>query len=130
MKKILAFFILVTYFAFSCGVVVNFHYCMDELASTQLFVTDHKVCGNCGMHSDDSNGCCRDEVKVMKLQEDQQKTPTLEFAAKAPLSLIAFTPSFIEQPFENVDILRHHQNHSPPLLSEQDTYLQNGVFRI
>lgn len=122
--------LLVTYLAFSCGVVVNFHYCMDRLASTQFFGGEDRLCGKCGMHSDDSNGCCRDEFKVVKIQDDQQKTQAIEFNGIAPEITTTFTSSFLVMPFQNADLLRHHHNHSPPLLSQQDTYLRNGVFRI
>ena len=129
MKKLLALFILLTYLVFSCGVVINFHYCMDRLASTQLFFTEDKYCDNCGMHTDDSNGCCRDEIQVVKIKEDQQKA-TVVVDLIAPLAQIAVTPSLIELPFQNPDITRHQSDHSPPLISEQDSYLQNRVFRI
>src|SRR5690349_18517935 len=129
MKKLLASFLLVTYLVLSCGVVINYHYCMDKLASTKLFFAEGKYCDNCGMHTDDSHGCCRDEIQVIKIREDQQKAMvTVEL--KVPSVEIAFTPSLIELPFENADHIVRHLIHPPPLLSEQDTYLQNRVFRI
>ena len=131
MKKILASIIVITYIVFSCGVVINFHFCMDRLASTSLFGKESRYCGKCGMHSDDSNGCCRDEVKVVKLGPDQQKAHALMVDQPTPILLSHLTSVFISLPFENPDVARHFHNHSPPLLlSAQDTYLQNNVFRI
>lgn len=130
MKKLFTSIVLVCYLVVTCGMVVNHHYCMDRLASTQIFSTDSKTCGQCGMHTDDSNGCCRDEVKVVKLVQDQNKIPVLNYELPS-IDDVAITPSiFIAALFQNVDIAHHFNNHSPPLTSAQDTYLQINVFRI
>jgi hypothetical protein len=66
----------------------------------------------------------------VKLQDDQQKTTVTPYAI-LPVEPIAITPSeFIAAEFYNIDEERHFHNHSPPLLSAQDTYLQINVFRI
>lgn len=130
MKKLIASISFVCYFILSCGVVINSHYCMNSLASVQLYDTTVDVCGKCGMDIHASNGCCRDEVTVLKMEQDQNKTPLLIFEIPA-IEAMAITPSeFIAALFENIDKQRHFHNHSPPLLSAQDTYLQNSVFRI
>ena len=130
MNKIIISIVAACYFVVTCGVVVNFHYCMDRLASTSLFVSQGKKCGRCGMEIHESNGCCRDEVQVIKMNEDQNKTLVASYDIPAP-ETTAITPSvFIVAAFQNMDKMRHFHNHSPPLLSAQDTYLQNSVFRI
>ena len=103
---------------------------MDRLASTEVFGGENKVCGNCGMHSDESNGCCRDEMKVIKLEQDQQTSQAIDFNLNSIAISQDISGSYILLPYENADHSRHHHNHSPPLLSKQDTYLQNSVFRI
>lgn len=130
MKKALATISLFCYLAVTCGVIVNFHYCMDRLASTQLFGTENKICGKCGMHTDDSNGCCRDEVKIIKMEVDQKVDSYVSFELPALDALVQAPSTFIETSFFNSGETRDYQNHSPPLLTEQDTYLQNCVFRI
>jgi hypothetical protein len=103
---------------------------MDRLASTTLYVTEAKKCGQCGMEIHQSNGCCRDEVQIVKLQDDQNKTLITNFDIPA-IEPVAMIPSeFIVARFYNPGEQRHFHNHSPPLLSAQDTYLQNNVFRI
>lgn len=130
MKKILTSIVLVCYIAVTSGLVLNHHYCMDRLASTQLFGTSNKVCGDCGMHTEESNGCCRDEVKVLKLVQDQNKIPIVTYELPS-LDQLAIQPSeFIAALFQNTDDQRHFFYHSPPLLSAQDIYLQINVFRI
>ena len=110
--------------------MVNFHYCMDRLASTELFGTAVKVCSKCGMNIHKSGGCCRDEVKIIKMETDQKAASHIVCELPA-LDDLAYLPSqFIATSFINVKESRHYQNHSPPLLTEQDTYLQNCVFRI
>lgn len=82
------------------------------------------------METDESNGCCRDEIKVLKLVLDQNKLPVVTYEIPA-FEIKINTPSeFIVALFQNIDEQRHFHNHSPPLLSEQGIYLQNNVFRI
>jgi hypothetical protein len=129
MKKIIASITILCYLAVTCGVIVNFHYCMDRLASTQFFASESKVCNKCGMHTK-ANGCCHDEVKIIKMEVDQKAASYVLFELPA-LDAIGQVPSeFIAASFINAGETRHHQNYSPPLLTEQDTYLQNSVFRI
>ena len=130
MKKLIASIVAVCYFVVTCGVVINFHYCMDRLASTSLFSVEAKKCGQCGMEIHQSNGCCHDEVKIVKMNEDQNKTLIAVYEIPS-FDPIAITPSaYIAAAFYHADEQRHFHNHSPPLLSAQDTYLQNNVFRI
>ena len=130
MKKIVVSIVLVCYLAVSSGVIINFHYCMNRLASTELFASESKQCGKCGMHTDKSHGCCRDEVKIVKMDDDQKLTVALSYVLPSLDALVYELSDYIVSSFYNVPVTRHYQNHFPPLLSEQDTYLQNGVFRI
>ena len=130
MKKIIASISFVCYFAISCGVIINSHYCMNRLASVHLFKTSVDTCGLCGMDTHESNGCCRDEVKIVKLQQDQNKIPVLTYEIPALEKIVIIPSGFMVASFHNVNEHHHFHNHSPPLLSEQDIYLQNNVFRI
>lgn len=130
MKKIIVSIVLISYLAVSSEVVINFHYCMNKLASTELFASENKQCGKCGMHTEDSNGCCRDEVKIVKMEDDQKLTAAFSYALPSLDALVTFPSEFIAASFYNSPATGHFLNHSPPLLSAQDTYLQNGVFRI
>jgi hypothetical protein len=130
MKKAFASITLLCYLFVTCGITMNSHYCMNRLASVHLFETKAQRCGQCGMDIHKSEGCCRDEVTVVKLDQDQNKIPVVTYELPA-LDIIAVIPSvFISTAFQNIDVTRHFSNHSPPLLSASDTYLQNNVFRI
>ena len=130
MKKLLVSIVLLSYFALSTGVMVNFHYCMNRLASTEFFAGETKECPKCGMHIETSHGCCRDEVKIVKIDDDQKVNNVVSFDFFALTALVQRPSEFIIASFYNAGSERHFQNHSPPLLSSQDTYLQNRVFRI
>lgn len=130
MKKAIASITLISYLAVTCGVIVNFHYCMDRLASTALFAKKVTTCGKCGMNIHTSKGCCRDEVKIIKMETDQKAAYSILFELPALDAQVCLPSAFIAASFINVKETRHYQNHSPPLLTEQDTYLQNCVFRI
>jgi hypothetical protein len=128
MKKISAAILLTLYIAFSSGVIINLHYCMDRYDSFQLGAAKSDVCSKCGMHKSDANKCCNDEVKIFKIDNDQQ-VAGLNYKFTSPESACEF------RPFENSVILPGNNfsffinDHSPPI-SKQDTYLLNCVFRI
>ena len=129
MKKTLVSITLLVYLAFSCGLIINFHYCMGHLDSVKLFGGKANLCGTCGMHPGKSHKCCGDEAKLIKLQDDQQKTQVVH-SLQAPEAVVTIPSDFIVTSFYNNNESRHQQDHSPPLITEQDTYLQNCVFRI
>lgn len=130
MKKIIASISFLCYFAVSSGIIINSHYCMKRLVSTHLFEAKAKVCGNCGMGMHKSNGCCHDEVKVVKLVQDQNTIAIDSYNIPAIEPLVIIPSQFITASFQNTNEQRHFHNHSPPLLSAQDIYLRNNVFRI
>ncbi len=82
------------------------------------------------MHTKGSKGCCHDEVKVVKLLQDQNKVPGFIYDLPSIDATINIPSEFIAASFYNIDEQKHFHNHSPPLLSAQDTYLQINVFRI
>lgn len=103
---------------------------MNRLASVHLFEKSADVCGRCGMDTHESNGCCHDEVKVLKVEQDQNKATIATYTIPALEIMVSVPSDFIATSFYNVVAQRHYHNHSPPLLSAQDIYLQNNVFRI
>jgi hypothetical protein len=126
MKKGIAAILLFFYFAFSTGVVISYHYCMDEFDSLQLGNQKTDICGKCGMHTENM-GCCNDQVKIFKIQDDQQ-TSAISFKFTTPDVIVEPFPTWTEIPVNSTHEI-FVTNHSPPL-SKQDTYLQNCVFRI
>ena len=128
MKKGIAAILLVFYFAFSSGVVINLHYCMSRFDSSKLGAAKSEVCSKCGMHTKDADGCCHDEVKLIKIQDDQQ-TAAFSFSFTPPDAAVDNTSFFTGQIIKSESKSFSLTDHSPPL-SKQDTYLINCVFRI
>lgn len=130
MKKGIAAISFLLYFAVTSGIVINSHYCMKRLVSIHLFETKAKVCGLCGMDIHDADGCCRDEVKVIKLVQDQVKIPVILYQIPAVEAVVPAMTDYWLAAIRNTDDQRLYNSHSPPLLSAQDTYLKINVFRI
>ena len=129
MKKILTSITLICYLTVSCGVIVNFHYCMGQLDSVKFFAAESDYCSNCGMLTGKSHKCCGDEITVIKLQDDQQTAQAIH-SLKVPVTELTIPADFIVASFDNADLTVYQCDHSPPLLSEQNAYLLNCVFRI
>ena len=129
MKKALSLILLMVYFVVSTGFTVNLHYCMDRFHSWELGAAEQDACATCGMKTGDSDGCCRDELKTVKLQQDlvQAKYAVAGFSLPA---LVATVPEHIAAPFQNATQVPIPCDTGPPLISEQDTYLENCVFRL
>ncbi len=128
MKKLLASFTVIVYFAFACGVMVNYHYCMDRYDSFSLYKATGDWCPKCQMHAK-RHGCCHDEVKIVKLQDDHQTSSA--FSSIENIQVAITTPSeFLSVTLLNEGTALNKTDHSPPLLSQQEVYLQNCVFRI
>jgi hypothetical protein len=129
MKKWILSIILFAYFTVSTGFVVNLHYCMGSFYSWEVGAQDKKGCDQCGMEKGEGSGCCRDEVKVIKLERDFVQTKIS--ASQFLLPALPVTYSFY-QLLGMPKVLTHTItfSHHSPLLSKQDTYLQHCVFRI
>ena len=125
MKQLLAAIVLLVYFCATTGFVISLHYCMDRFDSAEIGAKKNDRCGKCGMHK---NGCCWDDVKVVKLQTFHLASKIKAGNFSAPAIQI-LTTEFILYPFKNFNSSKDSIAHSPPL-SDQDTYLQNRVFRI
>jgi len=131
MKKTTVFILAVLYFAISSGMIVNLHYCMNRFTSADFsLATDKNLCDKCGMDKSTSHGCCHDEIKLVKLQDDQNRSSAVLFDFSGIQSQAIVPSLFIVTSFYNADETNHHKVISPPLLSRQDRYLQNSVFRI
>ena len=130
MKRVLVSLFILVYFTVSTGFTVNLHYCMDSFQSWEFGGDEDDSCGKCGMPTSEKGTCCRDEVKVMKLQQD----PVPSVAVSLPVGFDHFVQTlyftYKLSPLHNYTIRGQHYAHSPPLLSKQDTYIAIGVFRI
>jgi hypothetical protein len=129
MKRFVTTILLVTYFLVSSGFAVNLHYCMNKFHSWELGASDEDSCNKCGMNTSKSNGCCRDEVKVVKLEQDSVKAFAIAYQVALP-AIISPIPSYFLLPVQGQTISNDHRINGPPIQSKQDTYLYNCVFRL
>ncbi len=101
---------------------------MNQFDSSKFGAAQSDVCGKCGMHTDASNGCCHDEIKVIKIQDDQQVS-AIGFKFTPPVAIAEnlsfYTSNLIIESNKDLTL----SNHSPPL-DKQEIYLVNCVFRI
>lgn len=81
------------------------------------------------MQTSKPQGCCGDEIKIIKLQVDQNNAYA-SYSIKGIDAATTVPSIFIAASFYKIDLSFHYNNHSPPSLTGQDTYLQNCVFRI
>lgn len=132
MKKLITIFFLLSYATSSIGTTVNLHYCMGEYMGSNLFHSSTDKCPKCGMKVAKSKGCCKDEQKLIKLQDEHKK-------AQQDVLLQFFFAQTLPTPFYNYDFQPIYYNSvvteklqlpPPPLISTVRLHLLNCVFRI
>ena len=129
MRKVIASFAVVIYFTFACGVMINYHFCMDRYTSFSLYQSATNSCFTCGMQAK-KHGCCHDEVKIVKLQNDYQNAASGFSLKNIHAPSTPSLSSYSCQPL-TAAYLPNSADHSPPLLlPATGIYLQNCVFRI
>lgn len=92
MKRVFVAILSFFYLSTAIGANVYFHYCMDEFAGWSLWHSDNNsACGNCGMDKNESEakGCCKDDVKQVKLETDQKSFAVYSFEYLLPDALPA-----------------------------------------
>jgi hypothetical protein len=72
MLRFIGILVTALYMTVTSGIVINIHYCMDEPSAVALGPGGASTCSNCGM---DNDGCCHDDVQVVKLAENHHGAP-------------------------------------------------------
>ncbi|MFN4315327.1 MAG: HYC_CC_PP family protein [Chitinophagaceae bacterium] len=119
------------YLTASVGTTIHFHYCMDKLVNAGLWHNNDKKCGKCGMDKshEGNKGCCKDEHKQLKLENDHKGVSTYQLTELA--SVLLPVPLF-ELPHINLPTVTEQNplSHAPPRRGDIAVYIQNCVFRI
>ncbi len=72
MRRILTIPLLFIYIIAVSGVMIQLHYCGQELESWNVYAqNDGCADDGCGDESEENDGCCKDEVVVAKVVNDQ-----------------------------------------------------------
>ena len=140
MKKVLVTIMALIYLTASVGATVHMHYCMNKLVALGLNKknTGNKACPYCGMGkspkdkhcSKESKGCCKDEQKQVKLENDQKLTESAIHLAQVFAE--AITPAFSIYSFEYISSLTEEYplTNAPPRTQNVALFVLNSVFRI
>ena len=106
------------------------HYCMGKLLDWDFSHNKDKNCSNCGMKETESNGCCEDEKKFVKIDKEQK-------IADAAYQLPLFTSPALTNPFFEFtsvsvpSIMEEHPlNNSPSRQQDLPLFIRHCVFRI
>ena len=131
MKRSAAFILTLLYFVTSTGATMNYHFCMGEMANISILGNGDKNCGKCGMekHPARDNGCCKDETKWLKIEDDHKTSPAHFQVPKLPLETISAI-LFFNDLFASQQVCAIPESKAPLRSFEIETYLLNCVFRI
>lgn len=102
MKKFLIIIVAFAYLATSIGATLHMHYCMGKLAGWEIGYNQSHARAKCGNTKTGrvTNGCCRDELQVIKNNTDQKITESVNQASQLVATVIP--SSFIK--FSSADI--------------------------
>ncbi len=119
------------YLASSTGAVMHLHYCMGKLAETSFSKNNNATCGKCGMKtSKKKGGCCKDESKFIKNEQDQKLSLTqFEFQQQAIALLPIATCVLPEAKLSNQLLITNAPN-APPDIHAPSVYLRVCSFLI
>ena len=107
------------------------HYCMGELVDLDFSHNKDQNCSNCGMKESESNGCCEDEPKWLKIETEHQIAD-----AAFLLPMVTSSPALLNLSFKltspNIPPLIevHPISNAPPRGSGIAVYLRNCNFLI
>lgn len=132
MRKSLALIVAIVYLSTTTGATIHMHYCMGKLADWGLGHNRSKTCGNCGMEKSEEkdNGCCKDEQKFVKNDNDQKTAEALviTFASQVIDLLIEYF-SVLDIPVSSVTE-KYPVSHAPPRSNGVAVYIRNCSFLI
>lgn len=132
MKKILVTILAFLYLGSVTGATLHIHYCMGEMAGWGLWKENTSTCSRCGMDKNetDNNGCCKDEQKQVKADDDQ-KTPEPVYKGfiKFQHPQYSFFITYREF-FTHLTTKQLPENHAPPRCIPGMLHVFNCTFLI
>ncbi len=102
---------------------------MGRYHSFDLFANAKDECGTCGMKMDKPHSCCKDEVKIIKIRDDQNFA-TVNYTIKNVQAPVMILPDFIALSATPSGKIFDEAGWTPPDIPGKGIYLQNCVFRI
>jgi hypothetical protein len=124
-KKVLVTILAVIYLATTTGATLHMHYCMGKVFSVDFVKKDG--CSKCGMKT--SEDCCKDELKVLKVNDNhQQSTSEIHFAPS--FAIVNKQYNLTEPVFSDAALVASTHNNSPPTSSGTSLCILHCVFRL
>lgn len=119
------------YLGSSTGAVMHLHYCMGKLAETSFSKNNNATCGKCGMKTSlKKGGCCKDESKFVKNEQDQKASIThFEFQQEA-IALLPITSCMVVEAKLSNQLLIAYAPNAPPDIHAPAVYLRVCSFLI
>ncbi len=132
MKKFLLSILAIIYLGISTGVTLHIHYCMGKLVDIGLVSKSNNRCDKCGMVKvNNHKGCCHDEQKVVKIQQDQNNATTAIHQI-TQLSSVAVAVNYTDLPAVAVSSLPEENScfDIPARRPGVAVYIRNYVIRL
>jgi hypothetical protein len=110
MKRLTAILLALIYISTTSGIVINTHYCMGKIAEIALGASGNAKCGTCGMENE---GCCHDDLQVIKLTEDHHFS-SIHFEVPSVQAILPTRTEMVERKLTDGIMQGSLANHSPP----------------
>jgi hypothetical protein len=132
MRKAFTLILALLYISTSTGAAVHMHYCMGKMSGWGLLASRSDTCGKCGMEKLDKedNGCCKDEIKLIKNESDQKSNPSgFQFISIISVSL---PPAGADFAAPSLTSLTEEKpvGHAPPRSQPVAVYILHRSFLI
>lgn len=132
MKKFIVFILAILYLGLSTGATLHMHYCMGKFVGSSLIHHESSdSCSRCGMEKKASkNKCCKDETKLVKIEQDQKVTIPLDHSVDAVAVELVHSNFILPIAFFDSSINESSYSNAPPLAFKAPIYLRNCDLRI
>ena len=132
MKKAFTLILALLYISTTTGAAVHMHYCMGKMAGWGLMSKSPSTCSKCGMEKsvNKDNGCCKDEIKLIKNDSDQKSNPSgFQFISLISVSLPPAGADFAAPSLSSITEEKP-VGHAPPRSQPVAVYILHRSFLI
>lgn len=108
--------VLLVYLPAVAGVGFSTHYCGGEAGETKVFSVSKQSCC-CAPGQEEEDNCCSDQIKLVKLDNDQQHSDQRIVLKPVSFELFGFTEKMVLGSPVAVSVHPVQQPEPPPLLA-------------
>lgn len=132
MRRFIVFILAILYLGLSTGATLHMHYCMGKFVGSSFTHNESSdSCSKCGMQKKASkNKCCKDETKLVKIEQDQKVTMPLDHTVDLTAVELLQYNFILPTAFFDSSIDETFYSNAPPLAFKAPIYLRNCDFRI